>query len=360
MSAWSGIAVGAIALALAFVMAGQAVWEWRYNGTGIEETWTYGLFGATHTNTSSSLNTAYAYPSIPGQPGMGGVFRDFELWFLLGGVACVAGLGLSVATLRKKLRGLYAGIAFLGGCAAILFAGLDLILTIPRALGDLPVIGGQPIANFQGQLLQPGGTGAVLSWGPALGWYLALGMGLVLAWGASDMWGLRIPAPAPARVAVPKREVVPPPPPPPTDLVQEHVEPVIEEVFVIAPNGLLVKHMSRTLMSDKDRDVVGGMIAVVSSFVRETFTEHDAGAVQEVTLGENRFIIANDRGLVAAALVSHGEKEDVEHRLLHLLTCLRDRYGDRLERWGGEPLEGIEDELAVLWEPFFAPPPPTD
>lgn len=357
MSAWSGIAVGALALALAFVMVGQAVWEWRYTGTG-GETWTYGLFDATHTNTSANLSASYAYPNMPGQRDMAAVFQGFQLWFLLAAVASAAGLGLSAATLKKRLRGLYAGIAFLGGCAAILFAALNLILTIPRALGDLPVIGGQPIAGFQGQILQAGGTGAVLTWGPAMAWYLALGMGLALGWGASDMWSLPISKPATKKPAVPKREYVPPPPP--RDIVREHVEPVVEEVFVIAPNGLLVKHMSRSLMSDKDRDVVGGMIAVISSFVRESFSERDAGAVQEVTLGENRFIIANDRGLVVAALVSRGEKEDVEHRLFHLLTCLRDRYGTRLDGWGGEPLEGIEDELAILWEPFFAPPPPTD
>lgn len=357
MSAWSGIAVGALALALAFVMVGQGVWEWRYNGPAGQESWSYGIFNAGHTNSSANLSATYAYPNLPGQPNMASVFQAFQLWFLLGIVASVAGLGLSAATQMKRLKGLYAGIAFLGGCAAVLFAALDLILTIPRAVADLPVIGGQPIGGFEGQILQAGSAGAVLSWGPAMAWYLALGLGLALGWGASDMWSLAIPKPTPKRAAAPTREYVPPPP---SDLVHERVEPIIEEVFVIAPNGLLVKHMSRTLMSDKDRDVVGGMIAVVSSFVRESFSERDAGAVQEVTLGENRFIIANDRGLVVAALVSRGGKEDVEHRLFHLLTCLRDRYGSRLDGWGGEALEGIEDELAILWEPFFAPPPPTD
>lgn len=359
MSAWSGIAVGAIALVLAFVMAGQPVYEWRYNAPAGQVSWTYGIFGATYANASSNVTAAYAYP-VAGQPNLSALFLDFQLWFLLAVVSAVAAIGLSALTLGKRARGLYASIALLAGCASILFAALNLVLATPAALRDLPLVGGQPLASFQGQILQANSAGAVLTWGPDLVWYLALVLGIVFAWGASDMWGVTVRRPAAPKVAAARSELPVPPPPPPNPLVQERVEPSIEEVFVIAPNGLLIKHMSRSLMSDKDRDVVGGMIAVVSSFVRETFTERDAGRVQEVTLGENRFVIANDRGLAVAALVSRGDKEDIQHRLLHLLVSLRDRYGERLETWGGEPLEGLEDEIAVLWEPFFVPPPPAD
>src|SRR5436309_13141254 len=94
---------------------------------------------------------------------------------------------------------------------------------------------------------------------------------------------------------------------------------MIEEVFVIGSNGLLVKHMSRTLMTDKDRDVVGSMISAISSFVREAFTERD-GEVHEVTLGDHRFVMCSDRGIVLAVLVSSGNTEDIVHRLRHLLA----------------------------------------
>jgi hypothetical protein len=147
-------------------------------------------------------------------------------------------------------------------------------------------------------------------------------------------------------------------PPPPTDGVPSTVpEPVIEEVFLIASNGLLIKHMSRTLMTDKDRDVVGSMISAISSFVREAFTERD-GEIHEVSLGEHRFVMCNESGVVLAVLVTSGETEGLVHRMQHLLVVLRDRYGQRLSVWQGESFEGIEDELAVLWEPYHLPPPP--
>lgn len=361
MSGWSGIVVGGIVIALALVAVGQPVWEWRYNQAGGIETWSYGLFGVDHTSTNASANTSssynYTYETLPSQPKMAAVFQEAQLWFLLALVAAIAGTGLSVANVLRKLKGLYAGVALLAACGAILFAALNLILTIPPATADLPNVVGQSISNFQGQYVAQGSNVSV-GWGPVLGWYLLLGIGLAAGWGASDMWSMPLvkPAPAIAKPVVKKESL---PPPPPVELTPVPPEPVIEEVFVIASSGLLIKHMSRSLMTDKDRDVVGGMISVVSNFVREAFSERD-GQVQEVTLGDHRFIICNERRLVVAALVSRGETEDVVHRLRHLLACLFDRYGNRLEDWQGEAMEGIEDEISVLWEPFFAPPPPAD
>jgi len=358
MAGWSGLVVGGIVVALALYAAGQPVWEWNYAQPGGVETWSYSLFTVRHTNTSANAtDNAYSYDTVPNQPGLASAMREAQLWFLLALVAAIAGTGLSLATVFRKLRGLYAGIALLGSCASILFAALNLILTIPPAAAELPAVGGRTISTFQGQMSLPSGS-VVLSWGAALGWYLLLGVGLVAGWGASDMWSVPL-AKAVVAEAVHVRGEEEVPPPPPVEDVPVPPEPVVEEVFVIATSGLLIKHMSRSLMTDKDRDVVGGMISVVSNFVREAFSERD-GQVQEVTLGDHRFIICNERGLVVAALVSRGETEDVVHRLRHLLACLFDRYGDRLEDWQGEPLDGIEDEISVLWEPFFAPPPPTD
>lgn len=359
MSGWSGLVVGGIVVALALFTVAQPVWEWKFTPTsGVVETWSYGLFSARHTNTSGNGTAyTYSYDTIPNQPGMASALREAQLWFLLALVAAIAGTALSLANVLRKIKGLYAGIALLGACASILFAALNLLLTIPPAAADLPNVVGQPVVTFQGRLNVTNGR-LVLEWGAVLGWYLLLGIGLVAGWGASDMWSVPLPRAKSALVkpAAKKPEL---PPPPQAEITPIPPEPAIEEVFVIATSGLLIKHMSRSLMTDKDRDVVGGMISVVSNFVREAFSERD-GQVQEVTLGDHRFIICNEGGLVVAALVSRGETQDIVHRLKHLLACLFDRYGDRLEDWQGEPLDGIEDEISVLWEPFFAPPPPAD
>ena len=359
MSAWTGVVIAAVAFALIAVAAGQPAWEWRFSDNVQTETWSYGLFGVTHTIVNRTLgNTSvenFTYLTLPGQGRMAALFATVQTAFL-GVVGCaVAALALSVATLRRKVRGLYAGVALVGGCVLALLAPLYLVLEVTTAAQDLPPFNGRSIPGFQGQFVSGTGT-AMLVWGPDYAWYLLLGVCLVLAFGASEMWSLKIarkPAPAAATAA----RVAEPPPEPPAPV---HLEPSIEEVFVIGSNGLLIKHMSRTLMSDKDRDVVGGMISVLSNFVRETFSERDGNDVQEITLGEHRFILCNERGIVVAVLVTRGATEDIVPRLRHLLALLIDRYAEKLDSWGGEPLEGIEDEIQVLWQPFFIPPPPAD
>lgn len=365
MSAWTGIAAAALGLALAFVVAGQPVWEWRVSSSTETETWSYGGFSVRHVvHNETTGNTTYEvldYGNMPGQARLSAVFLAFGQAYIFALLAAFGGAALASVTAMRKLRGIFAGVALVAACLLVFYAALDLVIAIPPAATDLSAVVGQPVPEFRGQAQSSQGGGTFVTWGPTLGWFLLLGIGLAFAWGASDVWHVR-----PSKKIVPGKESPEAeaaeelPPPPPVDFVEEEPqEPEIEEVFVIAPSGLLVKHMSRSLMSDKDRDVVGGMISVVSNFVQEAFTERD-GEVHEMTMGKNRFIMCRDNGVVIAALVGQGATEDVMHRIRHLLVCLLDRYGERITRWDGKPLEGIEDELEVLWEPFAIPPPPAD
>ncbi len=367
MSAWSGVVVVAVALVVALVAVGQPAWDWHQSmGPGYQG-WSYTLFGVTHTvdNGTTGVKTVsnYSYLDVPGQPNMASVFLTVQSAFYGMVAAAMAAAGLSVAAARRKLRGAYAAMALLVACLLGLLIPVYLLLNLPAAAAaDLPRLNGQPVTGFQGQMNLPltGGGLTIDLWGPDLAWYILLVLALVFAFGATEVWSLKpVRKPAAKSAAIAVRERVPPPSPPEPP-APDRQEPVLEEVFVIGSNGLLIKHMSRTLMSEKDRDVVGGMISILSNFVRETFSERDGGSVQEITLGTHRFILCNDSGIVVAVLVTRGATEDIVPRLRHLIALLADRYGDELGEWDGRALEGIEDEIAVLWEPFFLPPPPAD
>ncbi len=366
MSAWSGVVVVAVALVVALVAVGQPAWEWHRSTGQDYETWSYGLFGVTqtvHNGTSGTTTvTNVAYADLSGQGNIASLFAVLQYGFLGMVAAAVAAGVLSVATVRRRLRGLFAGIALLAGCFLTLLVPILLVLDLPgAAAADLPRLNGQPVTGFEGQMTLPqaGGSAVVVLWGPALAWYILLVLALVFAFGATEMWSLKVTRTSAKTVSAASARP-PPPPPPPEPPAPARQEPVLEEVFVIGSNGLLIKHMSRSLMSEKDRDVVGGMISVLSNFVRQAFTERDGNDVQEISLGDHRFILCNDSGIVVAVLVTRGATEDIVPRLRHLIALLIDRYGDKLEDWGGEPLDGIEDEIAVLWQPFFLPPPPVD
>ena len=367
MSVWSGLAAAGVAITLALVAFGQPVWEYQKVDSVSRETWDYRPFTAGQTlyNNTTGLTTFrnYSYDQLatlpPGraQPRLAKVFADYQTATIFALVAAAAGIALTILSKWKKLRGIFSGLAFLAASGLTLYAVFTIAFAIPGAASaDFRII----VPQIAG-----GTSDGSRVWNQSLGWYLPMGTGLALAWASSDLWHLR-----PARKSVPTKievtlksaskspALLPPPPPPPVEVATvAPPEPMIEEVFVIGSNGLLVKHMSRTLMTDKDRDVVGSMISAISSFVREAFSERD-GEVHEVTLGDHRFVMCNEAGLVVAVLVTTGETEAIVHRLRHLLTVLRDRYGERLAQWQGEPIEGIEDELEVLWDPCHLPPPP--
>lgn len=362
MSVWSGLAAGGFGIALVALAAGMPIWDYRIDDSTMREEWSYRPFSAYHylfnetTQETEELRN-YSYAELATVQGnMSSALSHYQLYVTLGIVAAIVGVGLSAVTRWKGLRGIFAGLAFAGASASILYASFNVLFAIPPAAArDI-----EPMIVALGGRSLDGST----IWGPAMGLFLPIGSGLAFAWASSDLWHLR-PAKKPRPKGAESTAKPEPPatvvalPPPPVETVPSPVEPQIEEVFLIGSNGILIKHMARSLMTDKDRDIVGGMISAISSFVREAFTERD-GEVHEVRLGEHRFIMCNERGVVVAVLVTAGETEALVPRLRHLLTLLLDRYGEQLTTWHGKPLPGIEDELHVLWEPFQLPPPPAE
>lgn len=362
MSAWSGLAAGGIGALLILVAAGMPIWDVKIDDASVQEDWSYRPFSAYHYLFNKGTLTVdddrnYSYSELASiQRRMSRALMSYQQYLVLGVLAAVAGVTLSLLTYWKKLRGSFAGIAFGGASASILFASFEILFSIPAAAGDI----NSNITGLSGRM-----SDNSLVWGPQMGLFLPIGAGLAFAWAASDVWHLRPkPKSLPMRVTV-TQKVAPASRlagvPPTTSGTRTAVvrEPLIEEVFLIGSNGLLIKHMARSLMTDKDRDVVGSMISAISSFVREAFSERD-GEVHEVRLGDHQFVMCNEGGIVIAVLVAAGEAEVIVPRLRHLLAVLRDRYGKRLIGWSGEALEGIEDELRIIWEPYRLPPPPVD
>src|SRR5439155_497815 len=263
-------------------------------------------------------------PSGRAQPHMAKVFADYQSFMVLALIAGAAGIALGIVSKWRKLRGIFAGIAFLVAAAPILYTIFTIAFAIPdAATSDVS----SNIREFSGSIR---GTVSEV-WGQRIGWYLPMGSGLAFAWASSDLWHVRaMRKRVPTKIEVTLKPAssqgpaLPPPPPPPAEAAPvAPPEPMIEEVFVIGSNGLLVKHMSRTLMTDKDRDVVGSMIAAISSFVREAFSER-GGEVHEVSLGDHRLVMCKQAGLVVAVGVAAGEAEAIVKQQgwdIRPLTC---------------------------------------
>src|SRR5207245_5572475 len=118
------------------------------------------------------------------QPDMARALAEYSQFFVLSLAAGFAGIGLSVLSVWKKLRGLYAGIAFLASCASSLYASFAIVFTIPPAARTNLRI---PVPQFLGQYP---GSGFNTTWTPLAGWVLVIGAGLAFAWASSYLWNL--------------------------------------------------------------------------------------------------------------------------------------------------------------------------
>src|SRR5437879_11881379 len=139
MSIWSGIAAAGVAIALAFAAVANPIWEWRTEDSQHTEVWSYSPFNARHTiynNSSKQMDVLrdYSYDQLASiQPDMAKALAEYSQFFILSLAAGFAGIGLSVLSVWKKLRGLYAGIGFLAAGASSLYASFAIVLTVPPA-----------------------------------------------------------------------------------------------------------------------------------------------------------------------------------------------------------------------------------
>src|SRR6059036_2162020 len=236
MSVWSGIAAAGVAIALAFVAVGSSLWEWQLEDSQQREVWAYGPFQAHHyifnkTSGMTAPDRYYDYGNFTAQPSMSKVFQEFGQFFVIGLIASFGGEVLAILAAWKKVRGIFAALAFLGGCASTLYASFGLVFKIPEAAGDLPPFGNSRV-QFNGGAY---GGSQVLSTTPTVGWFLVIGMGLALAWACSDLWHI-VPSKklSPKKIEVTVKRIpstASPPPPPPEQLIPSTPEPLIEEVL---------------------------------------------------------------------------------------------------------------------------------
>src|SRR5256712_4502495 len=156
MSVWSGIAAAGVAIVLAFVAVGQPLWEWRLENPQQFDVWDDGPSSAHHyvqnqTTKERAPDRFYSYPELAAltsgvQRNMSRVFEDFGQFCIIGLIGALAGQVLAVLTFWKKLRGIFAGVAFLGGCASFLYAPFPTLFATPDAAnnGDPPKTGSRP------------------------------------------------------------------------------------------------------------------------------------------------------------------------------------------------------------------------
>ena len=118
-------------------------------------------------------------------------------------------------------------------------------------------------------------------------------------------------------------------------MVWQSATTVVDEVFVMTPAGVLLKHYSRRLRPDRDEDILAGMLTAVQNFVRESF-DTAGGRLNEIRFENYDIIISYSDNLVLAAVISTKNPQKLIDKLSDAALEIEKQYGDRLKNWQGD------------------------
>lgn len=122
---------------------------------------------------------------------------------------------------------------------------------------------------------------------------------------------------------------------------------VVDEVFLIHQSGLLIVHLSKSLKSEKDRDVVAGMLTAVQSFILDAFANGPSRELRQMDFGKRKILLQKGFHSYLAVIVRGRRPAGFTSRMRRALGTVERAYWQSIATWDGrsEALEGADDLL---------------
>jgi len=113
---------------------------------------------------------------------------------------------------------------------------------------------------------------------------------------------------------------------------------IVDEVFLMTPSGMLLKHYTRRLRPDQDEDILAGMLTAVQNFVRESFDEA-GGRLNEIRFENYDILISHSKNIVIAAIISTKKPERLRDQLRTATDDMETQFGEMISHWSGDKKE---------------------
>ncbi|OGS42556.1 MAG: hypothetical protein A3K67_06825 [Euryarchaeota archaeon RBG_16_62_10] len=110
---------------------------------------------------------------------------------------------------------------------------------------------------------------------------------------------------------------------------------IVDEVFLMTPNGMLLKHYTRRLRPDQDEDILAGMLTAVQNFIRDSFDEA-GGRLNEIRFENYDVLISHSKNVVIAAIITTKKPEKLRSQLKTATDDIEKSMGERLSKWSGD------------------------
>lgn len=121
---------------------------------------------------------------------------------------------------------------------------------------------------------------------------------------------------------------------------------IVDEVFLMTPTGLLLKHYTRRLRPDQDADILAGMLTAVQNFIRESF-DVAGGKLNEIRFENYDILISHGKNVALAAIISTKKPEKLRSQLRNATEDLETKFGEAISHWSGDKKELGEVDLLM-------------
>jgi hypothetical protein len=118
---------------------------------------------------------------------------------------------------------------------------------------------------------------------------------------------------------------------------------IIDEIFLMTPDGRLLKHYTRRLKPDQDDDILAGMLTAVQNFIKESF-EEAGGKLKEIRFENYDIFISHSKSVVVAAIISTKKPEKLRVQMRLVTDDIEKHFGHKLANWSGDKadLAGVD------------------
>ncbi|MCJ7606532.1 MAG: hypothetical protein MUO94_01630 [Thermoplasmata archaeon] len=124
---------------------------------------------------------------------------------------------------------------------------------------------------------------------------------------------------------------------------------VIDEIFLMTHDGMLLKHYTRRLRPDQDEHIMAGMLTAVQTFIKESFDE-SGGRLREIRFENYNIVVSHSENVVIAAILSTKRPEKLRHQLRQVTDEIEERFGHKIGKWSGDRAElgDVDDVMKRL------------
>jgi hypothetical protein len=125
----------------------------------------------------------------------------------------------------------------------------------------------------------------------------------------------------------------------------------VDETFVVYNDGRLISHSTRRLKPGMDDQILGGMLAAIQDFVRESFKDVTSFNIRRLEFGDKKVLIEKGDNLFLAVILHGKASRKIASRMRRVVGEIEERFEQDLTDWDGDldKVRGVTDIVKKLY-----------